>query len=660
MANAFRQRQIHLDFHTSQWFSDVGADFNARDFAQTMKLAHVNSVTTFAKCCHGYLYFDTAVPARHPGLKKGLDLTTAQVDALHAEDIRAPLYISVLFDDLAGDTHPEWIARNPDGSNVGSKPLEPGWHVMDLSSPYQEYLAEQVQEVLTRFKPVDGIFFDICYDVPSTNPYAMTAMLKQGFDPANPADRARFAHEVSQAFMKRFYRMVIASSPKATVYFNSRPMDCLDTEIRTLTHVEIEALPTGGWGYTYFPKNVRYARTFGKPTMGMTARFHRSWGDFGGLKPYAALKYEVSQMLSLGAACSIGDQLHPRGKLDPAAYDLIGKVYGYAEACEPWTQNAKAVSQIGLFMAGAGSSNYMDEPGGANEGAVRMLTQLKHQFDVVTAQSDLSAYALLILPDSVAVDAALAQKLRAYLDKGGSLLFSGASGLGVDHQPVLTEAGVTVEGESPHKATYIRFGSAIQGDELPLDHVLYERGWRLRPLEGAETLAEVVEPYFERNYRHYTSHVHAPPLKKASGYAAVVRKGRVITIAAPIFKAYGSHAALPYRQLVQACINLLMPDRLIEVNGPSTMEVSVMHIPGRKPATVVHLLQFVADHRAPGIDMIEDINPVYDTALSLRLEAAPKQVYLAPSRQTLEFEYVDGRARVVVPVIEGHQMVVFA
>jgi len=42
-------RQIHLDFHTGPAILDVGTDFDAREFARTMKRAHVNLVMVFAK-----------------------------------------------------------------------------------------------------------------------------------------------------------------------------------------------------------------------------------------------------------------------------------------------------------------------------------------------------------------------------------------------------------------------------------------------------------------------------------------------------------------------------------------------------------------------------------------------------------------------------------
>src|SRR5438105_15190518 len=100
----------------------------------------------------------------------------------------------------------------------------------------------------------------------------------------------------------------------------------------------------------YFPVCVRHARTFDKPYMGMTARFHKSWADFGGLTPYPALEYETSQMMAHGARCSIGDQLHPRGMLDRAAYDLIGRAYQRVEAREPWLRDAAPLTDIGVLQ----------------------------------------------------------------------------------------------------------------------------------------------------------------------------------------------------------------------------------------------------------------------------------------------------------------------
>ncbi len=58
--------------------------------------------------------------------------------------------------------------------------------------------------------------------------------------------------------------------------------------------------------------------------LGMTGKFHTTWGEFGGYKHPNALRYEAGLSIANGAKCSIGDQLHPEGLMDKATYELIG------------------------------------------------------------------------------------------------------------------------------------------------------------------------------------------------------------------------------------------------------------------------------------------------------------------------------------------------
>lgn len=631
-----------------------------------MKRAHVDSVTVFAKCHHGHLYYETDRPERHPGMVKGTKLLEQQVEALHREGIRAPIYISVMCDEWAANHHPEWIAMMPDGKHVGRGPLESrhmAWQIMDMSSPYQDFLADQTREVLRKFKPVDGIFFDMCWDQPSVGNFAKEAMLREGFDPEKEEDRNRHAHLVALRYMKRFAKMVKDVSRDASVFFNGRSHTFLREETNIQTQDEIEALPTGGWGYTYFPRHVRYARTLPLPYLGMTARFHKSWADFGGIKPYAALEYETSQMLAHGARCSIGDQLHPRGTLDKAAYQLIGRVYQRVAEREPWLIDAKVSTDVAVLQSierpvGQGARI---NSGGAEVGAVRMFTQLKQQFDMVDAEEDLNVeqYRLLILPDAVEMDATLIKKVRAYLRSGGSVLLSGTSGLSADGTEVLLpELPIKPQGLSPFTTTYIRFGKELDEDVPPTDHVMYETGVRVLPVGGATALARVVEPYFQRSWRHFSSHQQTPG-SKLTKFAAAVTKGRVAYIAYPIFSAFATHGNFPYRLLVRNILERkggLLPDPILRVDAPTSTETSVMK-QGKR--TIVHLLQYAPERRTEKLDLIEDIVPLFDVPLSLKLDRAPRAVYSAPDQTSIPFEYLAGRANLRVPEIRGHAMIVF-
>jgi hypothetical protein len=648
-------RQIHLDFHTGPWITDVGSEFDAQEFARMMKDAHVNSVTVFAKCHHGHLYYNTKHPARHPGLKKNLDLLAGQVEALHRVGIRAPIYISVQCDEYAANQHPEWIARNPDGSNVGRKPLageQFSWQILDMSSPYQDYLFEQTAEVLKKFKPVDGIFFDMCWDQPSVSNWAKAGMLKQGLNPECEADRKTYSHRVALAYMQRYYKQVKAASPEAGVFFNSRPLDNLAEEVKYQGQVEIEALPSGFWGYMYFPRVVRYARNFGKQYLGMTARFHKCWADFGGLKPYPALEYETSQMIAHGGRCSVGDQLHPRGTLDRGAYELIGKVYQRVEEREAWLTSTKPVVQIGVLQVTA-----EDYPAakGSEEGVTRMLWQLKHQFDIIEKSADFSRYELIIAPDTIKLTPELTQRLREYLKRGGKLLATGLSGLSADGtELLLPELGLKPQGLSEFTATYIRFGREVNEGVPDSDHVMYEKGVSATAAAGTKVLAKVVTPYFERSWKHFSSHAQTPS-DKAQNLAAATLKGSVAYISYPIFSAFALHGNQPYRLLVRNILDLLLPEPLLRVDAPTSTETSVMQQGAR---TIVHLLQYCPERRGEGLDLVEDIVPLYDVPMSLRIKKAPKRVYMAPGGQEVEFSYESGRVELVIPEVAGHAMVV--
>ncbi|MEI8196412.1 MAG: alpha-L-fucosidase, partial [Phycisphaerae bacterium] len=238
-------RQVHLDFHTGPCIPDVGQDFDAREFARTVKQAHINSITLFAKCHHGHLYYNTKRPERHPGLKKGFDLLAAQVEALHREGIRAPIYLSVQCDEYAANTHPEWVARNPDSSQVKWTPrpervFDPGWQILDMSSPYADYLADQTAEVLKLFHPVDGIFYDMTWDQPSCTQWAIDGMIKENLNPEKAEDRAIYANRVSKRYMKRYFDQIKARVKNASVFYNSRPFTKFAEEFQWQTQAEIE------------------------------------------------------------------------------------------------------------------------------------------------------------------------------------------------------------------------------------------------------------------------------------------------------------------------------------------------------------------------------------------------------------------------------------
>ncbi|MCU1528528.1 MAG: hypothetical protein JWP75_2291, partial [Frondihabitans sp.] len=547
----FPKRTVHLDFHTGPDVPDVGAKFDPEAFADTFAKADVDSVTVFAKCHHGHLYYNTDRPERHPGLASDLDLLAEQITALHARGIRAPIYLSVQCDEYAANLHPDWIAMNGlEQVKWASGAFEAGWQILDMSSPYQDFLAEQVQEVIDRFAPLDGLFLDMCWDQPSTSVWAQQGMKTAGLDPESETDRDSYARQVAHKYMERFQKLVephLDPDVASGVWFNSRPKTALDVEEKYLRHIEIEALPSGGWGYSFFPYTARFVRPLGKPTLSHTGRFHMSWGDNGGLKPKAALHYETSQILSQGLTSGVGDLLAPSGELNPVIYDLVGSAYHHVKACEPFIDGAQVQAEAALVIDPA----LGDTPGPSGIGALRGLQQLRVQFDIVPPATDLTKYSLVVIPETTAVTGVLADSLAARAASGGPILVSRGADSGSGEADELSALGVTLGDDLPFSHVFLRPTTALGGGN-GFDHVIYQRGITLQTTRDAEVLCEIVTPYFERAWDHFSGHSYTPSSGKLSGNPAIVQVGSVIVTAVPLLKSIATDAAPAFRDLLRS------------------------------------------------------------------------------------------------------------
>ena len=651
-----RFRQIHLDFHTSEHVPGIGSAFDPNEFGDTLAAAHVNSITCFSRCHHGWLYHESAkFPERvHPNLT--CNLLPQQIEACHARDIRVPIYITVQWDHYTSRLHPEWIVVDENGCQPGTKPFEPGFYRrFCVNTPYVDFLAEQTAEVCDTL-PTDGIFFDIVSPTPCCCEWCKAGMLAEGMDPASAEERALYADQVLVRFEQRMTEVIHSRVPDATVFYNSGHVGPHHRMfLDSFTHLELESLPSGGWGYMHFPVAQRFARVLGPDTMGMTGKFHTSWGDFSSFKNPEALEFECLNMLALGAKCSIGDQLHPTGKIDADTYSLIGGAYAKVEAAEPWCVDAQAITDIGVLTPEefVGGGHGAMSP--AIIGVSRVLQELRQQFDIIDSEADFAKYQLLLLPDYIPVDAVLAAKLSAFVAAGGKLIATYQSGL----EPLgtgfgLKELGVSYVGEAEFSPDFIvpdKLGTV----RPHAGHVMYNKGLEVLPQEGTEILSTMLKPYFNRTWRHFCSHRHTPAEGPAE-YPGATRHGDCIYFMHPLFTMYHDKAPLWCKQLVQGALEMLLPEPALMVEGPSTLLATINEQPAQS-RKVVHLLHYVPERRAKEFDIIEDIIPLYNLPVSVKVGCASR-VYLAPQGTEIPFEMKGGRAHFLVEKLEGHQMVV--
>ena len=661
-------RQIHVDFHTSPLIPDVASSFDAGEFTDTLREAHVNSVNLFAKCHHGMYYYPTKLGTQHPGLN-GFDLFGAQIRACREAGIRSVAYTCAAWNEDTASRHPEWLCLNREGLRGNKKPFSCGytsWNTLCINQPdYKALLKQELFEIWDNYRP-DGFWIDIVNGYQCVCDHCREEMLLAGMDPENPSDVARHDRMIEIRFCREFYTYLKTLDPKLQVYFNNMPYSLDDAANEAVSSVskrkyfdfiDIESLPSEDWGYDHFPIAAAYVNKYDAPLTMMNGKFHMSWGDFGSIRSQAALEYECFRALAFGAGCNIGDQMHPTGRLDRNVYRKIGEVYRQVEAKEPWCTGTRPVSEVGVFIA----SNPVrpEEPSLIENGVYRVLTELHIPFRFLNRKDSFDQCRLLILPDCFVPDAALAKRHDAFTASGGKLLLTGRSGFDPETgSSLLQDLHARFLGKSPYSVRYLRPDPEIFPKILPMDHVLYEPGYCIEPAlqedPAARTIAGIIPPYFERNYRHFCSHRQTPPAPVPAAEAGIFTSGNCICISSPLFTDYMINGYLTHRDLIGRCIGLLLENPLLLTDLPSVTEVTIRE---KENALIVHLLNYVCRKKCRKLETVEDLYYVPECQIRIRLDEKPETVRLVPEEKDIPFTYSSGYVEITPGMVSGHTMI---
>lgn len=673
--NQLKFRQIHLDFHTSPHIPGVGEKFDKKRWQDTLQAAAVDSITLFSKCHHGWSYHATKIGKRHPHLY--FDLLHAQYAATKEAGINAPVYLSAGLDNLASCEHPEWREMAKDAHFTGGTKgaMESGFHTMDFHSPYLNYLCEQIREAVGLFPDCDGIFLDIVSQNQSCGWWSLEFMKANGLDAMKEEDR----RECSRLALEKYYQCTTEAAKSLRfdmpVFHNAGHIPRGRHDIFPyFSHLELESLPTGGWGYDHFPTSAKYTCNLPFEYLGMTGKFHTTWGEFGGYKHPNALRYECAAMLAYGAKCSVGDQLHPGGELDFSTYAIIGQAYREVRDKEPWCRGARQVFDLAVLSSEA--ENQTERNNYSDDGAGRALLEGHFLFSLIDRSMDLSAYNTLVLPDDIRIDQDLKAKLDTYLAKGGKLVLSGESGLKKDWAEFAFDLGAEYFGASPsqpgdgeiHRGhDYLLPRPELRPDFVNMPQIMYVRSQRIRAT-GAESLGQIFDPIFNRNWEHFCSHQHTPNKLEPSGYDCGLRHGNILYFSHPIFRHYRAYGAVAYREFIVRTLRWFLGETLtLKTNLPSTARVSLTWQPAEK-RHVLHLLYAPTINRggAPqlsggntsgggSVEVIEELPYLHDVEVAVRLPV--KTATLVPEGVPISVEENGDYSILRLERFSCHQMI---
>ena len=671
-------RKLFFDFHSPREAIGLASGFDAERWAERLEKAHAQAVSVFIMGARGWSFYRKGSYRHvHPHLPEGLDMVEQQLASLHKRGIKGIGYHATLPSEALADEHPEW--REVDAQGQRSKT-----GMCMLSPVFEQWLLPHVAEVVSLYE-LDAMFFDGTFARGQCScPYCRErfSSFSGGLElpkDSGDANWPQFVEWKLQAYreIRRALCAVIHEvRPEMPVSFNwaysMRQPEVVPEHVGSLM---IDIFPDDqAFNGSY---QARYWATCGKPFDIMNSAFLRWWGDWG-CKPAVAMQQEAATIMANGGLTWIGYQMNEKFDIEDAVMCELGKTLAFVEereslfeGAEPWPAVAALRSTRSNICADQ-PHFFVDEttPRGLHRALTESMIPYLYLHEEALLQR-LDEFAVIILADQRHLSEDLVAALPEWVAKGGVLIATAFSGTVDAHNASLDEwalgdlLGLRLTGRYEHSHAYVKVtDDRLAVGTLDMAHMV-ECPVALveATAPDVQVLAELYGIYLRADGQFLLSR---SPVGEDTGHPAVtsrkVGQGYAAYLAPEIFYAYQKVNQWNAKMIATNLVRLLRPDLPVEVSAPAWLEVVPMRQGNR---LLVHLVNHhgnrpVHDTRAysgkapPNNVCVEQVLPVNDVTVRLRLEHRPRQVRLEPGGVEPSWKYAGGYLQVHLSSVYIH------
>lgn len=556
-------RRMLVDMHIPDWDEAFLSRYDVEQMVGCYERAGVNSVMFYCQSHLGLCYWPTKTGTMHRGLK-GRDIVGQMLGRLKEKGIRSCAYYSVVYNNQAALDHPDW-RMIPAGTQPESAFRHSRYGICCPNNPgYRDFALAQTEE-LTGAYEFDGLFFDmtmwthvcLCPHCRARFFAEEAREIPEFVDWGDPdwcafqAARERWISE----FGAELTALVKRLRPGLPVYHNfatafhhwSWGLPLSSTAMSDFLGGDFYGSPMEHLAVIKLMLNLSQNR----PVEFMTS-LCRNLVSHTLLKPAEELQIQAFAATLFSAAFLFIDAVDPVGTVNPAAYDLVGKIFAGTAPYEPFLGGAP-VEDIAIYFSNESKLDLAENgirPGDrpyqlgypqqhSIQNFCRILQQAHLPFGVITRKQlkELGRYQVLILADAARLDGEEAEAIRAYVREGGRLYASGHTSLYESKGEkradfMLADVfGCHYAADDVGRVAYLTPRGEAQKEAIaPLVHLASPPGGTLRlaPEAEGEVLATLTLPYASPKEGSLLDHdwasIHSSPPWEETERPAVVHQ----------------------------------------------------------------------------------------------------------------------------------------
>ncbi len=665
---------LHFDIHATLADKNLGRDASVKQLIEQFEKIKPDFVQCDCKGHPGVTAWPTDVGVRSPGIVK--DALAIWREATRRLDLPLIMHYSGVYDVAAVANHPDWgrIKSARETAAAGGNALDHD-HTCPLSDYTAHYMIPQMLELIRKYD-IDGFWVDgenwatqPCYCPRCRAEFTRRTGIEhapEGDDEPHWNEWLAFTRDLFVEHVDKYAHAIHAEKPSCSVcsnwMYSVRQPDPITAAVDYIS---------GDFSYIWSGRTALIESRF------MSNRGLKwdlmAWGfssygpmDSWEFKSVPALCQEAAIVMSAGGAFTIYDTPNRTGNIVAWHMDELADVAAFCRARQKWCQDSQSVRQALVLhapehyypMASEGFYNTAHGSTDAIEGAVHALMDNHISVDIMNtpdALSHASEFPMIVVPEQLNLSDETVAALIKYAQDGGTLIVSGvntaprfadALGVSVCEQP---DAAVASAEAVNGGAAYLSLHRA--GNECAYVQI----GGRTATLIGpwcavkAENAASIVMRQYTRDIDEYAQVSDYP-----FATVRVLGKGRIVGIYSDFFTAYSQSHYPTHRMLMGKVLDSARDDRLMRVDAPSSVYVSLRQKDG---ALLVNLVNMGSSTPlSPQRSFVEDVPPAGPVHVELHLAHRPRSVRLAPDMRPVDWSYSDGRLNVNIAQIGIHDI----
>jgi len=669
-----------IDMHIEDWDPVFLSRFDPKEYVAALKLACADSAVVYAHSHVGHSLYPTKIGHPHACLK-GRDLFREITDACHAQGIAVVAYYSLVFNNWAYHTHPDWRIINHGGRDAGQGER---YGVCCPNSPYAEFVLREVQELCSGYD-FEGIRFDMTFwPTVCFCPYCHKKFMNEAKQ-AIP-DEVDWNHPVWTRFQRCREQWMIDFARRVTeTARRNKPSVTVEHQASTFPLGWQFGIAAGlrdcndflqGDFYGGYIQQSFVCKLLNNLTLKKPIGYETSLATHIGANYYKTPDYLMAQIcgaMANHAAFVFIDSIDPTGTLNPNIYKMIGKLFEQTAVYETYL-GGQIMADVAVYLSTESKCQVETEtahpktvtmnsncdvfPHSGNVlNTAKAMVNHNILFDIITQKNldRLGAYKLVILPNAAMMTPQEAEAFREYVRGGGKLYASKWTSLYDSHQGILPNFmladvfGADYRGKTDKKITFILpcEGTDVFGGIYNAVYPVGIEGTQLMlsAHRSAQVMGHTVLPYTDRNDKEQFASIHCNPPAAITDNPAMISnvygKGCCIYVNCEL------ENEKDHETLFVNIIKSLAGDKLrLTSNAPKCVEITVFDQPENK-RLIVSLINFQSE--LPNL-------PVYDIAVNLRMDKTIVEVHTAADNKPLPFTMKDNRCAFKIPRLDTFSM----